>query len=139
MNSSAPTVRAIRGAIQVAADDAGEIRAATKELIAAVLQENDLASDDLISVFFTVTPDLVSEFPALAGYECGLADVPMMCAVEMNVSNAMPRVIRLLAHVATSRLRAEIRHPYLRGASAITPARVFAARKSAAMFPDIPE
>ncbi|MDX3106693.1 chorismate mutase [Nonomuraea angiospora] len=139
MNSSAPAVRAIRGAIQVEADDAGEIRAATKELIAAVLAENDLASDDLISVFFTVTPDLVSEFPALAGYEFGLADVPMLCAVEMNVSNVMPRVIRLMAHVVTSRLRAEIQHPYLRGASAITPARVFAERKSGALRPDIPK
>ncbi|RBQ12187.1 chorismate mutase [Spongiactinospora rosea] len=137
MNSSAPAVRAIRGAIQVAADDAGEIRVATKELITAVLQQNDVTLDDLISIFFTVTPDLVSEFPALAAYEFGLADVPMLCAVEMSVSDVMPRVIRLMAHVTTSRARAEIRHPYLRGASAITPARVFAERKSRAIFPGI--
>jgi len=113
------SVRAIRGATQVAADDRDEVLAATRELVTAVLERNELASPDLISILFTATPDLVSEFPALAARELGLGDVPLMCATEIAVPHALPRVLRLMAHVETSRERADIQHVYLRGAVAL--------------------
>ena len=65
------------------------------------------------------TPDVVSEFPALAARELGLGDVPLMCSVEMDVAGAMPRVIRLMMHVETKKQRSEISHIYLRGAQAL--------------------
>jgi chorismate mutase len=37
----------------------------------------------------------------------------------MAVPGAMPRVLRVLAHVESDRSRAEIRHVYLRGAAAL--------------------
>ena len=52
------TVRAIRGAIQVDADDRDAILEGTAELVTAVTSRNDLTPDDVISVLFTVTPDL---------------------------------------------------------------------------------
>ncbi|SHK49452.1 chorismate mutase [Pseudonocardia thermophila] len=113
------TVRAIRGAIQVDADTREDILAGAAELVTAVLERNDLTSDDIISILFTATPDLTAEFPAYAARLLGLTDVPLMCACEIAVPGAMPRVLRLLAHVDTPRPRAEIRHVYLRGAAAL--------------------
>jgi len=112
-------VRAIRGATQAAADDRDEVLGATRELVSTVLERNELDPADLISILFTATPDLVSEFPALAARELGLGDVPLMCATEIAVPHALPRVLRLLAHVETARTRAEVQHVYLRGAVAL--------------------
>jgi chorismate mutase len=112
-------VRAVRGAIQVAADEREEVLDATTELLTAVLARNDLSADDLISVIFTATPDLSSEFPAYAARQMGITDVPLLCAREIDVPGAMPRVLRLLAHIETDRPRAELRHVYLRGAASL--------------------
>jgi chorismate mutase len=109
-------VRAIRGAIQVDADDRDAILEATAELVTAVMTRNDLTPDDVISVLFTVTPDLTAEFPALSARKLGFHAVPLMCATEIAVPHAMPRVVRLMAHVDTDRPRAEVQHVYLRGA-----------------------
>ncbi len=110
-------VRAVRGAIQVDDDDRQQVLDATTELLQAVLDRNALSSDDLISVLFTATPDLRSEFPAYAARQMGITDVPLMCACEIAVPGAMPRVLRLLAHVETDLPRAAVRHVYLRGAA----------------------
>ena len=112
-------VRAIRGATQSAADDRYEMLGATRELVSAVVERNAVDPADLISILFTATPDLVSEFPALAARELGLGDVPLMCATEIAVPHALPRVLRLMAHVETARSRAEVQHVYLRGAVAL--------------------
>jgi chorismate mutase len=114
-------VRAVRGAIQVDRDDPEVIYKDTGELIREVLRRNELALDDIISLFFTVTPDLVSTFPATGARELGLTDVPMLCATEIGVPNSMQRVIRLLAHVQTKRPRSAIEHVYLRGAAKLRP------------------
>lgn len=111
------SVRALRGAIQVDVDARAEILEATTELLTAVLERNELGAEDLISVVFTATPDLRAEFPAYAARQMGITDVPLLCASEIDVPGAMPRVLRLLAHVETERARADLRHVYLRGAS----------------------
>src|ERR1700722_11347634 len=113
------SVRGIRGAIQVDANQRDVILAGTSELVSAVLARNGLVGEDLISIFFTATPDLDAEFPAYAARLLGLTDVPLMCAREIPVPGAMPRVLRLLAHVETDRPRADLRHVYLAGAAAL--------------------
>ena len=113
------TVRAIRGAIQVDDDQREAILEATAELIAEVMSRNELTADDVISVLFTATPDLTAEFPALAARKTGFHAVPLMCATEIPVPGAMPRVVRLMAHVETDRPRSQIQHVYLRGAVAL--------------------
>jgi chorismate mutase len=110
------SVRGIRGAITVPADDAGEIRAATRALLQEIVARNDLCTDDLISAVFTVTADLTSEFPAHAARELGWTDVPLLCASEIPVAGSLPRCIRVLLHVSTPRSRREIAHVYLREA-----------------------
>ena len=112
-------VRAVRGATQVDADERDAVVEGAAELVRAVLDRNEIDPADLISVIFTATPDLTAEFPAYAARAMGITDVPLLCASEIDVAGAMPRVIRLLAHVETERPRAEIRHVYLHGASAL--------------------
>ena len=113
------TVRAVRGAVQVDTDDRDAILEGTAELVAEVMTRNELSTDDVISVLFTSTPDLTAEFPALAARKIGFHDVPLICATEIARPGAMPRVIRLMAHIETGRPRSAIQHVYLRGAVAL--------------------
>lgn len=109
-------VRAIRGATTVSADDPQQIRDAIHEMLDAILDENDLVPADIISVLFTSTPDLVSEFPAHAARLYGWTDIPLLCAQELPVPGALPRCLRAMVHAETTRARHEIRHVYLRNA-----------------------
>lgn len=112
-------VRALRGAIQVDANDRDQILEATAELVGEVMSRNGLTTDDVISVIFTATPDLNAEFPALAARKLGFTDVPLMCASELDVPHALPRVVRLMAHIETDKPRSEMQHVYLRGATVL--------------------
>ena len=112
-------VRAIRGAIQVDANERDAILSGVTELVTEVMERNRLTTDDVISVIFTVTHDLNAEFPALAARKLGFHDVPLLCALEIDVPGSLPRVVRLLAHVNTDRPRQEIQHVYLRGATVL--------------------
>jgi chorismate mutase len=114
-------VRAIRGAVQVERDSSELIGAGTRTMLREILGRNGLESEDLISGLFTVTTDLTSCFPAACARELGLDDVPLMCATEVAVPGAMPRVVRVLLHAYTARRREDIRHVYLGGAAALRP------------------
>jgi chorismate mutase len=109
-------VRGLRGAITVERDDPEVIVAATERLLVAMLERNGVESGELISVIFTATPDLVSEFPAAAARRLGLAEIPLLCAREIDVPHATPRCIRILAHLYTRRTALELEHVYLDGA-----------------------
>ena len=96
----APEMRlvALRGANSVK-DNTGEaILGATDELMREILKRNGLGADDLVSCIFTLTPDLDAQFPAVAAREMGLSSVPLLCAREIPVPGALPRVIRVLIH-----------------------------------------
>ncbi len=114
-------VRAVRGATQLEVDEREHLLERVAELITAVLEANDLTRDDLISVLFTVTTDLCSEFPAVAGRQVGLVDVPLICAQEIDVPGSLPRVVRMMLHTETERGRDKIQHVYLHGATALRP------------------
>ncbi|SEI81196.1 chorismate mutase [Demequina mangrovi] len=112
----AMTIRAIRGAITLDRDEKSHLHERTTELVEAMMQENALHTDDLISVIFTCTPDIVSDFPAAAARGLGFGAVPLMCAQEMAVPGALPRVVRVMMHAHLDRPRDEIAHVYLRDA-----------------------
>ena len=110
-------VLALRGATTVDEDTPEQIRSRTVALLDAMMAANAVAHDDLISVLFTATDDIHSLFPALAGRENGLSDVPLICARELDITGAKPLCIRILMHVTTERARAELHHIYLEGAA----------------------
>ena len=113
------TLRAIRGAIQVDENSASSIHAGVKELLSAILEENGITPAEVISVILTSTPDLTADFPAVGAREIGFGSVPLLCASEINVPGALPRVIRVMLHCSIDRKTNEISHIYLRGATAL--------------------
>ncbi len=106
-----------------AADTPEAIRAATRELLLALIAANDLAADDVASIIFTLTPDLTAEPPARAVRELGWQDAALMCRAEMNAAGALERCIRVLIHWNTEKRPDEIRHVYLHAAGHLRPDR----------------
>lgn len=117
--SGTPTLRALRGATTVDEDTPDQVTERVQELLREVMDRNGLVEDDLVSVLFTATADVVSMFPATAARGIGFGAVPLMCALEIPVPGSMPRCIRVLAHVHTDRAREELRHVYLHGAQGL--------------------
>ena len=113
------SVRALRGATGVAEDTSAHVTERVQELLTEMLARNGLEIDDVISVIFTATPDLVAIFPAAAARGIGFGAVPLLCASEIAVPGAMPRVVRVLMHVTTACLPADLRHVYLHGAQVL--------------------
>ncbi|MHC0430503.1 chorismate mutase [Streptomyces sp. O3] len=113
------TVRAVRGAVQLRQDTTEEMDQQVSALLTEIMARNDLTSDDLISVWFTATPDLRSDFPAAAARGLGIVDVPLICAQELDIAGAMPRVVRILAHIESDKPKADIAHVYLGAAAAL--------------------
>ena len=112
---------AIRGAISVEENDPKQIAAATRELLGKIVERNWLELDEIVSVFFTLTPDLTTAFPALAAREMGWVDVPLLCATEIPVPGSMPRCLRTLLQVELRAPRRLDTHIYLRDAVALRP------------------
>ena len=116
------TMRGIRGAITVEADQPDLILAATNELIQAILEANPgIVPEEVASAIFTVTDDLHSTFPAQAARQMGWSLVPMMCAREIPVPGSLPRTIRVLVHWNTELAQDQIKHVYLRDAVKLRP------------------
>ena len=92
---------------------------AVAELVREIVERNHLESDDFVSILLTCTPDLVCAVPAAAVREAGITDVPLMCAQEMNVAGALPRVVRVMVHVDVAVPRSDVQHVYLRGAEVL--------------------
>ena len=106
-------LRALRGATTAEANEAGAIIEATAELLREMLRRNDVDPDDVVSMIFTATPDLDAEFPASAARKIGISHVPLLCAREIDVPDAVGRCVRVLMHLYTSRDPAALKHVYL--------------------------
>jgi chorismate mutase len=118
--NEAMRLRGIRGATTVDANTREAILQASSELLSALIEANDVHVDDVASAFFSTTPDLTAEFPALAARQTlGWSHVALMCAHEMNVPGSLPMCLRILLHVNTDRTPQELRFVYLRGAKAL--------------------
>ena len=114
-----PSVRAVRGATTVDEDTAPAITERVVALLRQILERNGLDEDDIISILFTATDDIVSTFPATAARAMGLGAVPLICARELSITGSVSRCIRVMLHVETERSRNEIHHVYLEGAKGL--------------------
>ena len=116
------SIRGIRGATTVSTNDASAILEATKELLLSILKANDaLEPEDIGSVLFTMTLDLDAAYPAKAARQLGWINVPLICAQEIPVPEALPLCIRVLLDWNTDLPQAAIHHIYLREAVALRP------------------
>lgn len=107
---------AVRGATTVDHDSAQQVLERTTELLQAILEKNQIGPDDIVSIIFTATADLCSEFPAVAARKLGLSRIPLICSQEIAVEGSVERCIRVMMHAYSSRSRDEIGHPYLHDA-----------------------
>jgi chorismate mutase len=110
-------MKAIRGAITVRENSAQAIAEATCSLLKELARRNALEVDEVVSVFFSMTPDLNAEFPARAARAMGW-EVPMLDVQEIEVPDALPRCLRVLIHVQRDN---PVRHAYLEGARQLRP------------------
>ncbi len=115
--------RGLRGAITVSRDNEAEILEATRELLTAIVKANDIQPDDIASIYFTTTADLTSTYPAYAARQLGWMDMALLCGHEMAVPEGLPRCVRVLIHVNTTRTPQELVHVYLREAKTLRPDR----------------
>ncbi len=113
--------RGVRGATTIENDTPAEILAATKELLQLILEANRIDPGDVASAIFTTTPDIVSEYPALAARQLGWVDTALLCGHEMTVPHGLKKCIRVLLHWNTSRNARDIRHIYIKGAVNLRP------------------
>jgi chorismate mutase len=105
-------LHALRGATSVDRNEPDAILGATEWLLREIMKRNDLAPEDVVSCIFTLTDDLDAEFPAVAARNIGFSGVPLLCAREIPVPGALPRVIRILMHYHAAEDH-EPRHIYL--------------------------
>jgi chorismate mutase len=110
------TLRALRGATTLDADTREQVMDRTATLIRTLMERNGLEKSDLVSVLFTATGDIHSEFPAAAARGIGISDVPLLCARELDITDSLALCIRVLVHLYTDREPSALRHVYLEGA-----------------------
>ncbi|WP_227766138.1 chorismate mutase [Zhaonella formicivorans] len=114
-------IRGIRGAISVEENSVTAINAATVKVLQSMITTNQIAVEDIVSVFFTATADIDAVYPAQAAREMGWVNVPMLCFQEMQVRDSLKKIIRVLLHVNTDKNQAEIIHVYLGEAQKLRP------------------
>ncbi|HEY6379592.1 MAG TPA: chorismate mutase [Candidatus Dormibacteraeota bacterium] len=116
-------LRGIRGATTVGEDTPTAIVAATSELLTGLIAANAIEPEQIAGVWFTTTPDLRSEFPAVAARRLGWVDVPLLCGQEMNAPagnpRSIPRCVRVMILLNTELRQQDMRFLYMRGATAI--------------------
>lgn len=112
-------LRGIRGAITAKANTKAEILSATEQLLNEMVKANSIKIEDVASVIFTTSPDLMAEFPAKAARKNGWGIVPLLCATEINVSHGLKQCIRILIHLNTDKSQKDIKHVYLDGAKVL--------------------
>lgn len=113
--------RGLRGAITVDENDAEAIWGATRELLRAMIELNDINEEDVASVLFTATPDITAAYPARAARDLGWTQVALIDAQEMDVPTGIPMCIRVLLHWNTSKRNADLHHVFMRGATVLRP------------------
>jgi len=113
-------LKAVRGAITVDEDLPEKVVEAAKEVTLAALEANGLVPERVVSVIFTATADLSSEFPAVGARQAGLVQTALMCAQEIPVPGSQPRCIRMLLHAYMEPDRV-VRHVYLKDAVSLRP------------------
>jgi chorismate mutase len=112
---------AVRGATTIPKDDVAEILNSTEELLLELMKLNRMQLADIVSIIFTVTQDIISEFPAVAARKIGLGDTPLICAQEIPKPGSLPLCIRVLIHFYTDLQKSAIKPVYLHEAIKLRP------------------
>lgn len=100
-------------------DSPEALRVSVPRLLTEIMTVNEISFEQVVSILFTSTPDLISDFPAAAARVLPVGDIPLICASEIAVPGALERVVRVLIHVETEKARSDLKHVYLDGAEVL--------------------
>ena len=113
--------RALRGAISIDSNTEEAILAGTKTLLKELFDQNVVHSKDIVSIFFSLTPDLNATFPARAARQMGYKEAPLFCMQEIDVPDALEKCLRILVHINSEKTNTELQHCYLKEAASLRP------------------
>ncbi|MEO2076393.1 MAG: chorismate mutase [Bacillus sp. (in: firmicutes)] len=115
-------IRGVRGATTVTENTEEVIVSATEELLAKMIEMNEIHPDTVASIFISTTEDLNAAFPAKALRRFdGWTFVPVMCMREIPVIKSLSMCVRVMMHWNTTQAQAEIQHVYLKEAKSLRP------------------
>lgn len=98
-----------------------DISTVVVEMYQTLLQSNKLLEKDIVSIFFSLTPDLEAINPAKALREAGHAhEQALFCAAEAISKDSPQKVIRILIHAYAESTHKPV-HAYIRGAESLRP------------------
>ena len=114
---------ALRGATTSEHNSVESITSAVEELLSEMISRNNLISDQIISVIFSVTSDLDACFPAsIARKKSGWENIALLDCQQMFVKGDLSKCIRLIAYVSLPN-KQNPQNPYLRRAKNLRPDR----------------
>lgn len=90
---------AIRGATTVQEDCPSQIKEAVKEMLWEIVKRNQISQNDMISILFSSTEDVVSFYPAKAAREAGFFLPALYSSVEPEIQGSLRHCIRVLVLV----------------------------------------
>jgi chorismate mutase len=114
-------LRGIRGATTIESNTKEEILENTQELLSKIIQSNQINTQDIASIFFSVTKDLNATFPAIAARNMGLSQTPLLCFNEIDVPGSVPFCIRILMQINSDHPQDFFEHIYLKKAVSLRP------------------
>mgnify|MGYP001406181453 FL=1 len=107
--------RGIRGATTTEKNTDTAIYAATRELLAQLIDANQIDQENVAAAYFTVTTDLDAAYPAAAARQLGWTSTALMCSTEIPVPGSLPRCIRVMLLYNTEKSQLEMVNLYLNG------------------------
>lgn len=108
----------IRGAV-CTEDNEKEIIHNVSTLYTTIIKNNKLDENDIVSIQFTITPDIKELNPAAALRKAGFASsIPLFCSLEPVFKNSLTKVIRCLITAYSDRMGESV---YLNGAEVLRP------------------
>lgn len=114
---------AIRGAT-CAENTKESISKATVEMCNKIFSENNLKTENIISMQFTLTKDLDEMNPCaalrLSDSIIDSSKVPLFCSQEAYIKNGLPKVIRVLITTYIDETQ-DVSHIYINGAEKLRP------------------
>ncbi len=108
-----------------AQNTAESITESTLKMCSELFLQNNLSTEDFVSLHFSITNDLDEQNPCAAlrkkySGNIDISAVPLFCTQEAFIKGALPSVIRLIAYVYMDEKSVPV-HIYTQGAEVLRP------------------
>ncbi len=117
------TLLAVRGATTVKQNTHEAIAFAAQELIHALVSANTITVNTVVTLWFTLTPDITAYNPAkaLREHQDQWHHTPIMCVQEAFIEGGLPLCLRVLIQWNTTGNPSPVKPVYLHEAQMLRP------------------